>query len=246
VVVRFAASAGSPFQVPAIEELGRQPWMPRSVIPLRKLIDDESVLVRIAAYEALIKLGDTSLITRTDFGGDFSLDVVTSKRGYVVFATQTHDRRIVLFGRDMSLVRQLFFTMPDDMVTIADKMVPVNAKGIVKDPKQLTEDEKATVKKEPRLMIFRTIPRTGGISEPFYTDFLVRSLVTTLGNRAERDAQGNIKGLEFTYGQVVAILYRLCEVDKDIPAKFVLQQPLGRERIYSGAATAGRPDMPGD
>jgi flagellar basal body P-ring protein FlgI len=246
VLVRFASSSGSPFQVPAIEELGRQPWMPRSVIPLRKLIDDDSVLVRIAAYEALVKLGDTSLITRTDFNGEFSLDVVTSRRGYVVYATQTHDRRLVLFGRDMAIVGQVFFSMPDDMVTIADKMVPVNAKGVVKDPKQLTEDEKTTVKREPRLMVFRTIPRTGGISEPFYSDFLVRSLVTTLGSRAEKDSDGKIKGLEFTYGQIVAILYRLCAVDKDIPAKFVLQQPPGRERIYGGAATAGRPDMPGE
>jgi hypothetical protein len=132
------------------------------------------------------------------------------------------------------------------MVTIADKLVPVNDKGVVLDPRKLTEDEKPAVKRETRLMVFRTIPRTGRISDPFYIDFMVRSLVTTLGNRAERDPEGNIKGLEFTYGQIVAILYRLCEVDKDIPAKFVLQQPQGRERIYGGAATAGRPDMPGD
>ena len=74
----------------------------------------------------------------------------------------------------------------------------------------------------------------------------MRSLVHKLGQPAERDADGEIKGLGLTYGQVVALLYRMCEVDKDIPARFVLQRPPAVQRIYRSTPTVGRPDMPED
>jgi len=229
VLIRLAETVGSPLQIPAIRELGRQRWLARSAPVLRRLVNDRSELVRVAAYEALVALGDTSLVTRTDIGGEFQLDLVTSKRGYVIYATQSREKKIVLFGRDMTVARGVFFDM-ENLVTIADK--------------KERKDGKETG--ERKLMVFRTIPRTGGISEAFYIDFHVRTLIETLGRPARQGAGGKIEGLDLTYGQVVRVLYRMCEVDKDIPAKFVLQQPPGRERIYRGAATVGRPDMPGD
>jgi len=229
VLIRLAETAGSPFQVAAIEELGDHGWLSRSIVPLRRLINDKSELVRIAAYESLVKLNDTSLVTRIDVGGKFHLDLVTSQRNYVIYATQSQEKKIVLFGRDMSVVKKLFFDIPD-FITIADK-------AEVKDGKPTGQ---------VKLMVFRTIPRTGGISEPFYIDFSVRALIETLGRPARRDTAGRIEGLDLTYGQVVRVLYRMAEVDKDIPAKFALQPPPGRERIYRGGATLGRPDMPGE
>ena len=229
VLIRLAETAGSPYQVPAIEELGDHRWLSRSVPALRRLVNDKSELVRIGAYESLVKLRDTSLITRIGIGEEFHLDLVTSRRSYVIYATQSQEKKIVLFGRDMAVARKLFFDVPN-LVTIADKME-------VKDGKQTGQ---------VKLMVFRTIPRTGGISAPFYIDFSVRSLVGTLGRPARRGVSGRIEGLELTYGQVVSVLYRMCEIDKDIPARFVLQPPPGRERIYRGTATVGRPDMPGE
>ena len=246
VLIRFAETAGSPYQVPAVDELGRNRWLVRSVPTLRRLVDDASELVRIAAYEALVKLGDTSLITRLEIGTEFKLDLVASRRSYVIYATQTQEKKIVLFGRDMAVRNQLFFNMPNDLVTLADKAVHVDAGDRVVDPKTAPASERNQLKQAQRLMVFRTIPRTGGISQPFYIDFFVRTLVDTLGQPARHGADGRIKGLELTYGQVVAVLYRMCEVDKDIPARFVLQGPAGRARIYRAGSTVGRPDMPGE
>jgi hypothetical protein len=229
VLIRLAETAGSPFQVPAIRELGRQQWLVRSVPALRRRVEDASELVRIAAYEALVELGDNSLITRVEVGEKFTLDLVTSRRSYVIYATQSGEQKIVLFGKDMAVAGKVFFDVPG-LVTIADTM-------------QKVEGKEAPQRK---LMVFRTIPRTGGISAPFYTDFLVRSLIETLGRPARRGLDGKIEGLELTYGQIAAVLYRMCEVDRDIPARFVLQPPPGRERIYRGTPTVGRPDMPGD
>ncbi|MCD6304147.1 MAG: flagellar basal body P-ring protein FlgI [Planctomycetes bacterium] len=244
VLLRLAGTANAPFQIPAIEELGRQSWYHRSVPVLRRLLDDKSVLVRIAAYEALVRLGDTSRISRVHVGDEFDLDLVASHGSYLIYATQSRVKKIVLFGRDMSISRHMFFDMAGGMVTMADKDVYLDAQGDVVDPTGLTPQKRDALKKDRRLMVFRVIPRTGGISEPFYIPFLVRSLVQVLGQPAERDADGKIKGLEMTYGQVVSVLFRLCR-HKDIPARFVLQPPPGRARIYRGAGTVGRPDMPG-
>jgi hypothetical protein len=253
VMMRFAQTTGSPFRVPAIEELGRQEWLLRSVPLLRQLVDDESVLVRIAAYESLVKLGDTSLVTRIDVAGEFKLDLVTSRRSYVIYATQSGEKRITLFGRDMAVDERLFFDMPDGLVTMADKRVDVDKKGQVWTAAKLKalspeqrEQKKQELRKDTRLMIFRKIPRTGRISAPFYVKFFVRDLVEALGERAVKDPNGDFRGMELTYGQVAAVLYRMCEKDKDIPAKFVLQRPPGTRRIYEGVPTVGRPDMPGE
>lgn len=229
VLIRLAETAGSPLQVPAIKELGRHRWLARSMPALRRMVDDRSELVRIAAYEALVSLGDSSLVTRIDIGDEFKLDLVASRRSYVIYATQSHEKRIVLFGKDMTVAQELFFDMPD-LVTIADAAEKVEGRQT----------------QQRKVMVFRTIPRTGGVSEPFYIDFLVRSLIQTLGRPARRGVDGKIEGLDLTYGQVVAVLYRMSEVEKDIPAKFVLQPPPDRERVYRDTATTGRPDMPGD
>jgi hypothetical protein len=153
----------------------------------------------------------------------------------------------------MRVASRVFFDMPspfdpaNSLVTMADKEVDVDANGNQVDLARLTPIQRAglVTTKQPQLMIFRSIPRTGGISQPFYMDFTVRSLVRTLGNPAQRDAQRRIMGLDLTYGQVVAVLYRMCELNKCVPAKFVLQHLPGRETIYQGATTVGRPDMPG-
>lgn len=253
VLTRIASTTGSQFQIPAINELGNHRQFYRSRNVLHSLLDDENDLSRIAAYEALTKLGDTAMIQRQSVG-EFEVDLVKSSRSYVIYAAQSHHKRIALFGRNMQVSNPIFFDMPDPfnaslgMVTIADKLVDVDPNGRQVDLAKLKPTERANVRttKQSRLMTFRSIPRTGGISQPFYTDFKVDTLIRTLGSRAEHDLDWRIKGLDLTYGQVVAVLYRMCEVDKCIPAKFVLQHLPGRETIYRGTTTVGRPDMPGE
>ncbi len=253
VLTRIARTTGSPFQIPAIHELGKHRKFFRSLGALRALIDDASDLVRIAAYEALLALDDTAVIERVTVG-EFEMDLVKSDRSYVIYATQALHKRIALFGRDMRVASRVFFDMPspfdptNSLVTIADKEIDVDSKGKHVEAATLASSQPAglATTRQPQLMLFRSIPRTGGISEPFYTDFAVRSLVRTLGSPAQRDADRRIMGLDLTYGQVVSVLYRMCEVNKCIPAKFVLQHLPGRETIYQGATTVGRPDMPGE
>jgi len=219
VLIRFATSANSPYQIPAIEELARHGRIRTASPTLRQLLDDPNGRVRIAAYEALLRRGDRSAVTRIDVSGQFTLDLVATRRSYTIYATQTKEPKIALFGRDMEVNRPIYFESPDGLVTI-------NAFGDGK-----------------KLKVFRTIPRGNRISDPFDVDCAVGALVRVLGTRPDLDKEGKPKGLGLTYSQIVGVLYRLCR-DEDIPAKFVLQQMPGLERIYRRAATVGRPDMP--
>ncbi len=219
VIVRFAQKPASPLQLHAIEELGNHPKLIRAVPILRKGLDEENEMVRLAAYEALLKHQDASRIKRTDVSGEFELDVVKSDRGNVIYATQTGAPRIVLFGSDMVVAKPVFFNASDDLVTIT-----------------------ATAA-DKKLQVFRKIPRSAKTSESFHIDFSVGKLVETLGTRPDPDVAGKVNGLGLTYGQVVRVLYQMCK-DQDIEAKFILQPLPQVATMYRDAALEGRPDMP--
>ena len=219
IVVRFAKTANSPLQTLAIAELGRGKRTAAAVTTLHGLVDDDNELVRLAAYEALNELGDRTVISRVRIPKQFTMDLVDSKRSYVIYATQTQQPRIVLFGKNMQVARPVFFNARDDTVIL-------NAR---KDDKEL--------------VVFRKIPRSGAYSDEFRIGFNVSLLVTTLGNLPEHDDDGQIKGLGLTYGQIVSAVSRMCE-EGDIPSRFVLQEMPSVQKIYESATTVGRPDTP--
>jgi len=233
VVIRMATTGGSPQQAPAIKELGRNRAILRAAPILRKLLDERNELVRVAAYEALVARRDTTAITSIEIGKhpikdertkdsdvQFVLDLVASHESPVIYATQSGQPRIALFGKDMQVSRPLFFCAPDDMVTL-------NANTA-----------------QSKLTVFRKIPRTGTSSGSFQIDSYVRTLVQTLGSMVDPDKNGQIQGLGVNYSQVLAVLQRLCQRG-DVPARFVLQQPPGVRDMYQDVMSTGRPDMPG-
>jgi len=221
VVARFAGMSGSPLQLPAIRELGRHPKFIRGVVTLRGLLEDDNDFVRVGAYEALLERGDRSTVSRTRVADEFSLDLVNSHGRYVIYATVSDSPRIVLFGRNVEVSRPVFFSPPDDTVT-------VNAR-----------------EGEEELKVYRKVPRSGGYSETFEIDFNVRTLIRTLGEPSAPGEDGKIMGLGLTYGQIVSVLQRMCK-EGDIPAKFVLQPEAQVRRIYRGVPTVGRSDSPED
>ncbi|MBS3820451.1 MAG: hypothetical protein GVY16_05770 [Planctomycetes bacterium] len=121
IVMQIAAEAESTLQLDAIGELGRQPKLFRAAGLLERLLNDEQEITRIAAYEALAKRGDSTAVKRYNVGDEFFLDVVQTSGEYVIYATRTGEAKIVIFGRDMSLVRPVFFDSNDDEIRIYSK-----------------------------------------------------------------------------------------------------------------------------
>ncbi len=219
VILRFATTAGSPYQIQAIRQLAQDKRIVRATNVLRKLLDDSNERVRIAAYEALRKRRDSSTVRTIDVAEQFQIDLVSTTRDYTIYVAQTGKPRIALFGKNMTVHRQVYFESPDELVTI-------NAFA----------DSK-------KLMMFRKIPHIGRTSEPFYVDFAVSSMIQTLGSLPRHGADGKIMGLGLTYSQIVGVLYRMCK-QGDISAKFILQPADNLERIYGAAMATGRPDLP--
>jgi len=217
IVIQHAENPQSPFRLTAVRELGRYPQYARVLPSLHRLIDDENELVRLAAYEALVEAGDRGRVRRREIGGQFKLDLVKAKRGYVIYAWQSREPRLVLFGRDMTVRRPLFFSAPDDFVII-------NA-----------PDETGP------LSLVRKIPRTDRFSEALQAAPQVSALIEKLASAPEPDLKGQVKGLGLTYSQVVGVLQRMCKAG-DIPAEFRLQSLPEAEKIYERAETIGRPD----
>lgn len=217
VLVRFARE-NSPLQIAAIEELGRRREMRAATDVLQELVDDENDLVRIAAYEALVRRNDTGTFTRLELEGPIKVDLVKSRRTYAVYATRTQEARLALFGPDMPVSCPVFFSPPDELVTVRSQ------------------------EGDPNLAVFRRV-RNRRYSDVLPCPPTVCSLVTLLANRSDFNAEGKIKGLGLTYGQVVSVVCRMCTAG-DIPAKFHLQPEPSMMKIQGGL-TGGRADVPG-
>jgi hypothetical protein len=221
VMVRIANHANSPFQIPAVEELGRARRFAQSLQTLKQLLSSRNILLKVAAYEALLKHGSRDVISRWDISGQFTVDEVKSDGDYIIYTTVTGKPKVVLFGCGIPLKRPMFYCPDDEFVTI---------------------DASANDKK---IMVYRIIPGTKRQSEPFYVEPKVTEFIKTLGSRPVKGPDGRIEGLGLTYSQVVGVLYGLCK-QEHISAKFVLQRSDVLRKIYSTVPAAGRSDMPED
>ncbi|MDP7288286.1 MAG: flagellar basal body P-ring protein FlgI [Phycisphaerae bacterium] len=249
VILKAAASPGSPLRNEAIKELGRHPRYIRSLSVLTKTLDNSDNMIRVMAYESLRKIGRSSAVMTIPLG-DFHLDIVKSKGRGVVYATQSETPRVVLFGGDMVVTRPMYFSGLQGLVTV----------------NSATGDKYVTM--------FRKVGSSGRISPAFKIDPSARALICALGREAKtgqgsmkvadlddngkpkRDSSGQIvykmadvKGLGLNYGQVVTVLHRLCKQgslasdDASAPTRFVLQKPKELEDFLRRALDTGRPNI---
>lgn len=221
VMVSIANRANSPFQIPALEEIGKASWSSQGLETLKRMLSSKNELLKVSAYEALVKHGSRDVIRRWDISGRFVVDEVETEGDYAIYATVSGQPRIVLFGKAMPLNRPVFYCPDDELVTIDAS------------------------RSDKKVMVYRKIPGSQRQSDPFYVDPRVDEFIRTLGSRPIRGADGNIEGLGLTYSQVVGVLYGLCKGDH-IPAKFVLQRSDALQRIYTSVPAAGRSDKPED
>ncbi len=209
VVVRFAKTP-SPLQLEAIGELGRRNEILEAQMVLHDLLDDDNMSTRIAAYDALVRRGDRRRITRLDVDKQFKLDIVECQKTPLIYATQTDQPRLVVFGKAMPVKRPMFFNTSDDLVTV-----------------RCNEGEE-------KLTVFRKT-FDNRFSDSYEVNPDVQSLVLKLGSRPMMGDDGSIKGLGLSYCQLVAVLHGMCQKG-DIPAKFNLQELAPSPTIYDSNA----------
>ncbi len=216
-VLVAAARGDSPHRLEAIAELGVAGTV-QAEDALKDLLNDPDALVRIAAYEAIEAGWLGGGIERIGVDGQFSLHLVPSTAEPMIYATRTGRPRIVLFGGEVLVRRPIFFTTPDDLVTI-----------------------NANAEDDP-LQVYRRVGADRRLSDTVTIAADLKTLILALGRTPEPDIHGHCESLGLTYSQVVSVLYRLCESKpgKQVPAEFVLQNPDWIDTINPGQMSPGR------
>jgi hypothetical protein len=232
-LTRMAQTRGHPFQLSAIQVLGKLPASTALNDMLRRLLDSPEATVRIEAYKVLAQNGDPSIMTnvvkRWEDREKFLLDFVPSDGQPLIYASQRGRPRVAIIGRFPQIRANLVFTALGNRLTITST--------------EVGED------KTPALAVHYRDPRRKSavrvLSRPD-----VAELAARLGGQG---AKADEK-LDFTYGEVVAILQSMIDKGdivsanrgpdgRQLAASFVLQEaPAIADQIQSAPAIdAGRP-----
>ncbi len=219
---RVAAAKGSPLQMAAIEELGRQSLSARvTPVAARTCWMTRTNPSAWPPTRPCSARGTPIKIKRIAIKEQFDLDLVDSTGKPMIYVSQSLRPRIVLFGQDVLIRRPMFFKAPEDLVTLS-----------------ATEGQRSSP----------SSARFPAPAAPARRSRSTRSSASWCACWARCPSQEpgqEVYGLGLTYGQVVSVLYRLCKTG-DIPAGFRLQVLPEIRRIYTtSAAPLGRPDMPG-
>jgi len=199
VLARHARDPGSSYRLEAIEVLGELRRGSAANV-LEGLLADEDQRVRLAAYEALARLG-SSKVESSQVGEDnYVLDWVDCEGGGMIWARRSKQQRIAVFGGAMWCLPPVFYTAADGALTISA---------------------------EPgagQLTLVRRTPFAGLVSEPIRASLSVKKLIQMLGSDAGLNDDGRVNGLGLSYAQVLEALSHLCR-NGAIPAVFMLEQP---------------------
>jgi hypothetical protein len=194
-LIRIAETRDHPFRITAIQTLGKlQPSTALSQL-LRRLLDAPEAVVRIEAYRVLAASNDQTLfsksVSRNEGREKFVLDVVPSDGPPLIYATRQGRPRIAVIGR-MPMVRQ-----PVTFVALAQRLTIATT--------QAGGDEK----KQDVLGIYYRDPRLQGKESA--VKILSRPDVAELAARLAGEGAPGQQRLDFSYGEVVAILQSLSD-----------------------------------
>jgi hypothetical protein len=199
-LARIAEAPANPFRLDAVSTLGGLPPTAYVRQVLQKLLDGEGNLVRVEAYKAILasqeRVNDSSFIYSQSINEKFILDLVPSSGPPLVYASRTGKPRIAVIGQRTTLASPMLFMAMNNAFTIVS-------------------GQASTVK-----VFYRGNEGEKDVSVDCPPDVAV--LIARLGGTAGPDEAR----LNFTYGDVVAVLQKLAD------KKLIVSDPsLGRQQV---------------
>lgn len=196
VLIRLASDTNHPSRLRAAQALAEVPDDPRARIALHQLLGQNDYRLRLLGYEGLRK-GRDATVSSSPLGQDFALDVVDVPGQPIVAVWATVEPRIILFGKDLRLPPNVFFSSSDESVTL-------NARS---------GDEQMTVTRKlaggNRLVTAKS-------------SFVPADLIRLLAAGQEGgDRGGAVPPLSFS--QLAGVLYQLCQQEV-LAARFQLHR----------------------
>ncbi|TWT41081.1 flagellar basal body P-ring protein [Phycisphaerae bacterium RAS1] len=205
VMSEIALAPQHPQRLPAVRELAACNF-PQAGIKLAPLLESDDQELRIAAYEALVELRHPAVHT-TPFRSlldqnqvNVVLDVVQSSGRPLIYVRRSRVPRIAVFGDATPVATPVFYSHPDDEVT-------------------LVSEEGAT-----DLTVFARGRKSRQLSEKLRVSPRVVDLISAMADVPLKNEAGHTRGLGLPYARVVQVLKTLTD-DGSIPARLLLEQP---------------------
>lgn len=243
-LIRMAETAGHPFQLSAIQVLGKLPASSALSQLLRRLLNAPEATVRVEAYRVLAAAGDPAVFSRPVRRNDrekFVLDVVPGDGPPLIYATHQGRPRVAVIGRMPMVRRPVTFTALSRrlMISSVDPNAQANAGN-----GDLNADNADKPVPDAAPIAARAMPHAISI---YFRDprprtrkpavkVLSRPDVAELAARLGGEGAPGEPRLDFSYGEVVAILQTMSDKGdivsnrrgpdgRLLAASFVLQEP---------------------
>ena len=230
-LARIADDPDSPFNVAAVQTLGKLRPNADLLRRVRDLLAADSPGVRVAAYQSLERLGDVGKsIFRLRVGEQFLLDIVDADGPPIVWASRSGTPRIAVIGRRPELKSPMLLSIFGDRLT-------VNVSGPDK----------------PAQIYYR--PMTARPAAATINPELVELVARLGGEKAPGDPE-----ISLTYGDVLAVVKQLTDdgqllardggrvplIIQDVADGVVRDAPIipGLERLAAGDAEFLPPPTP--
>ena len=216
-LTRIAMTTDHRFQLNAVRTLGDLNPSPQVNQALRTLLASEQSLVRIEAYKVLAKNNDPSIYTK-QIGTKFMLDIVQSDGRPIIYASRSGIPRLAVIGNKPAMNLPTMFSTMDDQFTISSS---ANQKRVTIYYRGPGSREPVTIQSNPDLA--EIAARLGG------------------------EGPGQERLLNFTYGDIVAILQAICETrevtasaqGQKFVASFMMQEAPSLQDSVSSAPIIG-------
>ena len=216
VLSREASDAASPFREAAVAELSHASDVAVARVPLRDLINDKNVKIRILAYEGLSRHNDEKIRRFKCGQGSFTLDIVPSTGEPLIYATRALEGRIGVIGRDVRCQPPFFYLHPSRALSLSV---------------EAGKDQITMVRRTP----------FGQVSEPFNLSLDLGEMIHFMGDIAEPDENsGKVRGLGLSYTQVLEVIQAMCNA-KALPARLEIQSAALTDSLGAIKATV-RPE----
>jgi hypothetical protein len=157
-----------------------------AAVVARKLLRDENIDVRLAAYESLMKLEDI-VITEKLIGRSFYLEQIGQTEYKTIFASRSGRPRIALLGAPIYCHDNIFVESADGNITIN---APAGQKYV------------SIIRKHP------TRPET---IIQVRSSFELGDIIRRLCEEPVKRTQENRSGLNVSYAEMIALLQQMCD-----------------------------------
>ena len=185
-LIEIALNKGSALRVEALETLTTSAQRSDAAAISRRLLGDESLDIRLAAYEQLVQLEDLS-VTRELVARSFYLDQVAQSQHKGVFVSRSGEARIVLFGAPI-MCRDNIFVQSEDGTVVLN--APTGQRYV---------------------SVIRRQPGRGGAAGQLKSSLDLADIIRVLCEEpAAKDKQGR-GGLGVSYSQMTALLKQMSD-----------------------------------